>query len=252
MAVRQNVLRSSHPEMAREARLVAEAVPYHITQRGNNRQDIFLLDEDRRFYIEALKAKAGEHGLTILGWCLMTNHVHLVAIPQRADSLARAIGQAHWRYTMRFNRGYGRSGHLWQGRFYSCPLGPTRLVTALAYVDLNPWRAGLVGRAAQYPWSSAATHGEVGGAADPLVDDWAWGELGLSKDRAERLEVESAGRRNAALRQATFTGLPFGNALFVDALFVEEMEERLKRRLRPKPPGRPRKKQARAATGSGA
>jgi len=105
----------------------------------------------------------------------------------------------------------------------------------------------LVGRAAQHPWSSAAAHGEVSGATDRLVDDWAWSELGLNKDWEERLEVESAGRRNAALRQATFTGLPFG-----DALFVEEMEERLKRRLRPKPAGRPRKKQAKAAKGSGA
>ena len=100
--------------MAREARVVAEGVPHHITQRGNNRQDVFLLDEDRRFYIEALRAKSQQHGLTVLGYCLMTNHVHLVAIPQRATSLARAVGQAHWRYTIRFNRRYQRSGHLWR------------------------------------------------------------------------------------------------------------------------------------------
>ncbi|MCB1020414.1 MAG: transposase [Bryobacterales bacterium] len=220
-----------------------EAVPYHITQRGNNRQDVFLLDEDRRFYIEALRAKARQHGLTILDWCLMTNHVHLVAIPRRPDSLAKAVGQAHWRHTIRFNRRYGRSGHLWQGRFYSCPLGPTHLVTALAYVDLNPVRAGLVGRPAQYPWSSAVAH-VADAAADPLVDDRAWSELGLGGDWAQRLEVEAAGVRNAALRQATFSGLPFG-----DAGFIEEMERRLERRPHPNPPGRPRK--ARAAGGGG-
>jgi REP-associated tyrosine transposase len=81
--------------MTREARVVLEAVPYPITQRGNNLQEVFLLDEDRRFYIEARRAKARQHGLTIPGWCLMTNHVHLVAVPQRPDSLAKAIGQAH-------------------------------------------------------------------------------------------------------------------------------------------------------------
>ena len=108
-------------------------------------------------------------------------------------------------------------------------------------------RAGLVGTAAQYPWSSAATHGTGDDSSDPLVDDWAWSELGLSKGWEERLEVESAGRRNAALRQATFTGLPFG-----DARFIEEMEEQLNRRLRPKRPGRPRKEQAKAARGAGA
>ena len=83
--------------MSRKARVVVEGVPHHITQRGNNYQDVFLLDEDRRFYIEALRAKATQHGLTILGYCLMTNHVHLIAIPKRPTSLAQAIGQAHWR-----------------------------------------------------------------------------------------------------------------------------------------------------------
>ena len=84
--------------MSRQARVVADGVPHHITQRGNNRQDVFLLDEDRRFYIEALHAQSEQHGLTILGYCLMTNHVHSVAIPKHAASLARAVGCAHWRY----------------------------------------------------------------------------------------------------------------------------------------------------------
>ena len=128
------------------ARVVAAGVPHHITQRGNNRQDVFLLDDDRRFYLETLRERSQRHGVTLLGYCLMTNHVHLVAIPERPDSLARALGQSHSRYAQRFNRRYGRTGHLWQNRFYSCPLGRTHLVRALLYVDLNPVRAGL-GRA---------------------------------------------------------------------------------------------------------
>ena len=96
--------------MSRHTRVVAEGVPHHITQRGNNRQDVFLLDEDRRFYIETLRAKSEQHGLTILGYCLMSNHVHLVALPTHAVSLARAGGQAHWRYSMRFNKQYGFNG----------------------------------------------------------------------------------------------------------------------------------------------
>jgi len=103
-----------------------------------------------RFYIDTLRAKSKQHGLSVLGYCLLTNHVHLVAVPRRPPSLAGAIGQTHWRYTMRFNRCYSRSGHLWQNRFYSCPLGPTHLVAALAYVDLNQVRAGLVGEAAHH------------------------------------------------------------------------------------------------------
>lgn len=84
--------------------MVAEGVPHHMTQRGNNRQNIFLLDEYRRFYIEVLRAKSRQHGLTILGYWLTTNHVHLIAIPSRPRSLAEAIGQAHWRYTMHFTK----------------------------------------------------------------------------------------------------------------------------------------------------
>ena len=144
--------------MARQARVVAEGVPHHITQRGNNRQDVFLSPEDRRFYLELLRTKCSQHGVALLGYCLMTNHVHLVAIPQRPDSLARGLGQADGQYSQWFNRRQRRSGHLWQERFAACPLGRSHLIAALAYVDLNPVRAGLVRSAVEYEWSSAAAH----------------------------------------------------------------------------------------------
>jgi hypothetical protein len=80
--------------MSRQARVVAEAVPHHVTQRGNNRQDIFLTDDDRRFYIDLLREKSAQFGVTLLGYCLMTNHVHLVAVPSHANSLAKALGGA--------------------------------------------------------------------------------------------------------------------------------------------------------------
>ena len=107
----------------RAARVVAEGVPHHITQRGNNRQDVFLVDEDRRFYLETLAEDCRRCGVGVLGYCLMTNHAHLVAVPERADSFARALRRPHSGYTQRFNRHYGRSGHLWQNRFFSSPLG---------------------------------------------------------------------------------------------------------------------------------
>lgn len=229
--------------MGREARVVAEGVPHHITQRGNNRQDVFLLDEDRRFYIDTLRAKSSQDGLAVLGYCLMTNHVHLVAIPERETSLAKALGATHGRYAMRFNRRYRRSGHLWQSRFYSCPLGPTHLVAALAYVDLNPVRAGLVGAARQHPWSSAAAH-VSGEDQHGLIDPWEWSELRLNGDWQERLQAEAAGSRDAALRRATYSGIPFG-----EAQFMAEMEKRFGRRLRPLPSG-PAPKAHSAAAGS--
>jgi putative transposase len=217
--------------MPRAARVVVEGVPHHITQRGNNRQDVFLVDEDRRYYLETLLDKCRQHGVTLLGYCLMTNHVHLIGVPRQPTSLALALGQAHWRYAVRFHRRYGRSGHLWQNRFYSCPLGPRHLVTALAYVDLNPLRAGLVGEPLQYPWSSAAAHAT---GSDPagLIDEWEWTELGLQSDWKQRLESKMGEREEAELRQATYSGLPFG-----DRGFVAQLEQRLARRLRASPPG---------------
>jgi putative transposase len=230
--------------MARKARVVADGVPHHITQRGNNRQDVFLLSEDRRFYLETLRAKCEQHRVAILGYCLMTNHVHLVAIPERPDGLARALGETHGRYAQRFNRRYRRSGHLWQNRFYSCPLGRDHLLTALAYVDLNPLRAGLVRLPEQYEWSSARAH-TAGAESDRTIDAWAWSELAIRDDWTMVLQAAAGGNDGERLRHSTYAGLPFG-----DAGFVTEMERRAGRPLRPKPPG-PTPKGDRAAVAAG-
>jgi putative transposase len=95
--------------MPRAARVVAEGVPHHITQRGNNRQDTFLLDEDRRIYLQTLRAKCSQHGVAVLGYCLMTNHVHLVATPLHGGALAQALGEAHWIYARYVNTVQGDS-----------------------------------------------------------------------------------------------------------------------------------------------
>jgi putative transposase len=220
--------------MSRQARVVAEAVPHHVTQRGNNRQDIFLTDDDRRFYLAILREKSQLFGLSILGFCLMTNHVHVIGIPRRSHSLAKALGQAHWRYAMYYNRRYRRSGHLWQNRFYSSPLGPSRLVTALAYVDLNPLRAGLVGDPAEYPWSSARGH-LSGADLHRLLDEWEWSESGLRAGWGETLRAGTSAEADDALRHATYNGLALG-----DDSFVAGLEQSSGRRLRAQRRGRPR------------
>ncbi len=223
--------------------MVVEGVPHHITQRGNNRQEVFLCDEDRRFYLKTLVERCGQHGVRLLGYCLMSNHVHLIAVPSGAQSFARGIGQAHWRYTQRFNRQYGRSGHLWQNRFRSCPLGPSHLVSALAYVDLNPVRAGLVGDALHYPWSSAAGHIE---GRDPsgTMDLASWKELQIRGDWRELLASEAVQGRAGDLRLATRSGLPFG-----DKQLVKELESRSRRCLERRPPGPVPKSKGASATG---
>ena len=230
--------------MARQPRAVAVGVPHHVTQRGNNRQRVFLTDEDRLFYLDTLRRKCRDHSLRVLGYCLMSNHVHLVATPEAENSLARALGEAHHAYARRSNRLRRRSGHLWQNRFYSCPLGPNRLADALAYVDLNPCRARIVERAEDYRWSSAAAHVSHSNPSE-LLDLWTWSEIDPNRDWREFL----AGRRsptaaNRLLRQAVRHGTPFG-----DELFVNEIETRLGRRLRPNRMGRPaRRRNASAAS----
>ena len=137
--------------MSRVARIVVPGFAHHVTQRGNRRDDVFYTDDDRRAYLRFLRQYAERHGLSIWAYCLMTNHIHLVAVPQREDSLAKALHDAHTVYAMRFNTTTKQSGHVWQGRFYSCPLDESHLWAAVRYVERNPVRAGLVAHAADYP-----------------------------------------------------------------------------------------------------
>jgi len=129
--------------MPRRPRAVFPGVAHHITQRGNNRQPVFFSDDDRRFYLDLLSHHSTRSGVRVIGYCLMTNHVHLVAVPEREDSFARALRHAHSEYALARNRADGRSGHLWQNRFFSCPLDSSHLMAALRYTDLNPVRAAL-------------------------------------------------------------------------------------------------------------
>ncbi len=128
--------------MPREARVVAVGVPHHSTKRGNNRQYIFVAGEDRRQYLVALAQDSARCRIGLLGWCLMTHHVHLAGVPERPDAFARGLQRCHSRWAQRFHRQYPRSGHLWQGRFFSCALDRDHLRTARAYADLHPVRAG--------------------------------------------------------------------------------------------------------------
>jgi putative transposase len=103
--------------MPRIARAVAVGFPHHITHRGNNRQDIFFVDDDRRVYLEILNEHCDKYGLDVRAYCLMTNHIHIVAVPAKEDSLAKAVGRAHLSYSQYINRMHRRSGHLWGAGF---------------------------------------------------------------------------------------------------------------------------------------
>ena len=142
--------------MPRTARVVIPGCVHHVTQRGNNRQDVFFVDADRQMFLQYLREAAERFALRVEGYCLMTNHIHLVVTPQREDSLAGALKRVNQLYAQYVNRLHGRSGHLWQNRFFSCPLDREHLWRALVYVERNPVRARLCRKAWQWQWSSAA------------------------------------------------------------------------------------------------
>lgn len=211
-------------------------MPHHITQRGNRREDIFFTEEDREAYLSWLKEYCEKFGVEILAYCLMTNHIHLVDVPSADDGLQRVLKPLHMRYAQRINRSRGWKGHLWQGRFFSSPLDEAYLWAAVRYVECNPVRAGMVSRAEDYRWSSAAAH--CGKQLDSLLDlasglsrkfseieDWsAWLAEG---DETEELQM---------LRRNVEKGLPCGS----DG-FVQKLGRQVGRLLEYRPQGRPKK-----------
>ena len=220
--------------MARIARIVVPGLPHHVVQRGNRRQDVFFNDRDRFVYITLLRTACEEHGVRIWAYCLMRNHVHVIAVPEHADSLARCFADAHVRYTRRINRREGWQGHLWQARFCSRVMDERYLVAAVRYVERNPVTAGLVRLAWQYRWSSAAWHVGIR-SRDPLVigdeplrtliDDWR-----------SYLDIEQDPRATDQIERTIGSNRPLGEESFLEAL-----ERQLHRSLRRRPRGRPRK-----------
>ena len=130
--------------MARLARVIAVGVPHHITQRGNPRRFILQDEADRKVYLDLLRQSTELHGVALIGYCLMSNHVHLVAVPRKADVLARALKETHGRFASYWKALHHSTGHVWQGRYYCCPLHEPHLWEALRYTELNPVRASLV------------------------------------------------------------------------------------------------------------
>jgi putative transposase len=218
------------------ARAVALDTAHHVTQRGNGRQDVFFTDRDREVYLDAFFNHASRYGLRVWGYCLMSNHVHFVVVPDRERSLARVFGRTHSDYARYSNVVRRSCGHLWQARFYSCALDGFHAWQALAYVERNPVRAGLVNAADEYRWSTASAH---------CREDRLDGRLDLAEWRRQF----SGDRWRAALRiglgeealedrirTATRRGSPLGGEAFVERIGCA-----LGRDLRPRPPGRPPK-----------
>jgi putative transposase len=168
-----------------------------------DRCQTFKTEEDRLTYLRLLRDNLGDAEVRVLAWSVMTNHVHLVAVPGREDSLSVLFRRLHGRYAQYYNARTGRTGHLWQNRFFGCVLGASHLWRALVYVERNLVRAGMVERAEEYRWSSAAAHvsGEDGTG---ILDMEGWPQQAPA-DWAAVLSEEDE-EATALLRSCTHAG----------------------------------------------
>ena len=188
--------------MSKWPRIVIPGFPHHVTHRGTRRQKVFFGEQDFRYYRHLLANCCRQYGVEIWAYCLMPNHVHLIAVPETEPSLSKAFGRAHQRYAKFINNRNEWRGHLWEQRFSSIPMDENHLYMAARYVELNPVRANMVGRPSQYLWSSTNAHlraydDELVSVTPLLEMVPRWSEFlaeGLTDDHLEKLrELEKTG-----------------------------------------------------------
>jgi putative transposase len=162
--------------MPRRKRNYLPGFPYHLVQRGNNRQPCFREHTDFDNYLNLWREKSRWYGVQVHAYCLMTNHIHFIVSSAETDAISNTMKVVGSRYAFHFNKRHGRSGTLWEGRHHSSLIDSERyLLTCLRYVELNPVRARMVASPDAYEWSSyalntaprRATHGSL-----PIQSTW--------------------------------------------------------------------------------
>jgi putative transposase len=226
--------------MARLARYFLPDQPQHVIQRGNNRSAIFFAPDDYALFGRWLGEAAASQGCAIHAYVLMTNHLHLVATPRRADSLPRMMQSLGRRYVQHVNRTQRRTGTLWEGRYRATPIDAEAYFFACCrYVEENPVRARIVAAPGDYAWSSHRRNASA--AADPLVVEHklytALGADAAARSGAYRALFHPLDEATlAAIRAATNRGWALGG----DA-FRARVAARAGRRAEKLPAGRKRK-----------
>lgn len=206
--------------MARLPRLTIAGYPHHVIQRGNNRQPIFISDDDRRVLLALWAEYASKFQVAVHAYVLMSNHFHLLVTPGSDHGLPEMMQAVGRRYVRYFNDAHGRSGTLWEGRYRSTLIETDRyLLACMAYIDLNPVRAGLVAQARDHVWSSHGHH--VGLCHDKLITPhalvWELGNTPFAREAAYADLVQGGLRADEqnALTEATLKGWALGSADFL-------------------------------------
>ncbi|OVE73586.1 transposase [bacterium B13(2017)] len=214
--------------MARLARVVVPEFPHHVIQRGNRKQKVFFSEDDKRIYLNYLEWYAKPAGIKFWAYCLMDNHVHLVAVPETKEGLAYGLGETHRRYTRMIHFREDWHGYLWEGRFKSYPLSEAHLFSTIRYIERNPVRAGMLRKAEDYPWSSANAH--VNGKLDKILsDNFMISKINNWKEYLSDLDNPS---ETELVAKHMTTGRPLG-----DETFIEKIETLTNRCLKKKKPG---------------
>src|SRR5262245_10919646 len=218
--------------MPRSARASAGGVCCHVLNRGNGRRVVFHHDGDYQAFLKAIAHACVEVAVAVLSYCLLPNHFHLVVQPTADGDVSRWM---HWlqnTHVRRYHQHY-TSGHVWQGRFKSFPIQEDEhLLTVLRYVERNPVRCGQVGRAEDWPWSSARLWRD-----DALRPRWLTaGPVSRPRDWLGFVNAAATAGEMASVRQSVTRNAPFGGSGWVEAA---ARRHGLESTLRPR--GRPRK-----------
>ena len=225
--------------MARLSRLTLPGHPHHVIQRGNNRQSIFVATEDYQTMLDLLDEHARKFNVAIHAYVLMGNHFHLLATPETQDGLPQLMQAVGRRYVRYFNDRQKRTGTLWEGRYKSTLIQTERyLLACMAYIDLNPVRAGMVAQAKDYPWSSHAHY--IGLRIDKLLTPhalvWAMGNTPFAREAAYAALVQAGitTGQTQALTDSALRGWALG-----EPEFVENLQKKTARRVSKGLAGRP-------------
>jgi len=232
---------SEEARMARLPRYAIPGQPQHVIQRGNNREIIFVTDEDYRFYLEKLHEACKKYVCSLHAYVLMTNHVHLLITPETEDGISRVMQTLGRYYVQYFNYQYQRTGTLWEGRYKATLLVTEQyLLTCYRYIELNPVRAGIVSHPSEYPWSSYHCNA-LGKCNNLLRQHVIYQRLGY--DKASREEAYRALFRShiaektlSEIRYATNKAWVLGNDRY-----QVKIEKLLERQTAPKARGGDRK-----------
>jgi len=225
--------------MARLPRLTVPGYPHHIIQRGNNRQPIFAATADYETLLALLEDHSRKSGVAIHAYVLMSNHFHLLATPETVAGIPQMMQAVGRRYVRYFNQRQGRTGTLWEGRYRSTLIQAERyLLACMAYIDLNPVRAGMAESAADYPWSSYLHY--VGRRNDRLISPhpiyWELGNTPFAREAAYAGLVNSGISES---RQAAFTDSVLSGWALGDHDYVADLQKRTARRVSMARAGRP-------------